>query len=179
MKSFTAKLFILALTAALSIDAAAQTDWIKYNSPEGGYSVLFPAKPELETQEGSAHTGQDLKQFLAICEDPNPANQIVYIIGYFDLLPNMNYSFDVGRDGILKSANATLISEKPIQFGAYAGRELKASTNRTGTDFVLTVRLILVDRRVFVNQTVIAKSFESARSAELTAKFLDSFALIK
>jgi hypothetical protein len=169
-------LFILT-TAAFAFGAQTQTDWIKYDSPEGRYSILFPGKPELSTQEGPAQSGQKLTQHMAIYADPDPATDVAYIAAYFDLAPGMAYSFDEGRDGLVKAVNGTLQSEKPIQLGAYAGREIRATANRPGKDFVLIVRLFLVEKRVYMNQFIFAKPYDAARAEQKAAKFLDSFAL--
>lgn len=50
------------ISAALLFGLQAQTDWIKYNSPEGRYSILFPGEPKLSTQEGTTKEGQKFPQ---------------------------------------------------------------------------------------------------------------------
>jgi len=181
MKSGTTAVFVLLAGAAIGCgaqNAQKQTEWIKYNSAEGRYSILFPAKPELSTQEGPAHSGQKLTQYFATCDDPDLPSAITYAAAYFDLAPGMNYSFDEGRDGYLKAVNATLQSEKPIQIGANAGREIKASANVSGTELILLARFYLVEKRVYLPQFIFPKSYESGRAAEKSAKFFNSFALV-
>jgi hypothetical protein len=178
MKAAATTLFLFILTtAALAFGAQTKTDWIKYDSPEGRYSMLFPGKPELSTQEAPAKSGQNLTQYFAIYADPDPATDVAYIAAYFDLTTGMAYSFDEGRDGLLKAVDGTLQSEKPIQLGAYAGRELRVTAKRAGKDFSIVARLYLVEKRVYMNQFIFAKPYDAARSEQQSTKFLDSFAL--
>jgi hypothetical protein len=175
MKLAATTLLILLLTATFV--AQPQTNWMKYDSPEGRYSILFPCKPDLTSQEAPAKTGQKLTQFFATCDDPDLSSAITYSAAYFDLAPGMNYSFDEARDGYLKAVNATLQSEKQIQFGAYPGREVKATAKVSGADLFLMVKFYLVEKRVYLLQFISDKSTESPHAAERFGKFYDSFAL--
>jgi hypothetical protein len=168
---------IFLLGGAFACGAQKDANWIRYNSTEGRYSVLFPGKPELTKEDAPARTGEKLAEYFAICTDPDGGEDVVYMTAYFDLAPNMGYSFDESRDGMLKAANATLQSEKKIQIGGYEAREIKASGSRGGKDFVLIARFVLVDKRVYLIEFVYPKTFEAARAAEKGAKFFDSFAL--
>jgi hypothetical protein len=183
MKAIATTLIIFMMTAVFACgaknaqNAQKQADSTAYNSPEGRYSVLMPGKPELSSQEAPAHTGQKLTQYLAVCEDPDRANDAVYIVAYFDLAPDMVYKFDEARDGYIKAVNGTLVSEKPIQLGKYAGRELRASAVASGKELILLARFYLVEKRVYLIQFLFDKSAESPRIAAKGAKFFDSFAL--
>jgi hypothetical protein len=172
-------IFIFMTSAAFVCTAQTaqkQADWIKYDSSEGRYSILFPCKPELSTQEAPAKTGQKLTQYFATCDDPGAAS-ITYSVAYFDLQQGMEFSFDEARDGYLKAVNATLQSEKTIQMGAYQGREFRASAKVSNVDLLLVARFYLVEKRIYMIQFIYEKSAESASTAEKTAKFFDSFAL--
>jgi hypothetical protein len=175
MKSAATAFLVLLLSATCA--GQAHTDWIKYVSAEGRYSILFPGKPELTTQEAPAHTGEKLKQYFAIYDDPDPAIDIDYSVSYFDLLPGMTYSFDEARDGFLKSVNAKLQSEKPIQLGAYAGREVNASATVKGIDLMLMGKFYIVEKRVYLLQIVLTRPGDTPATKEKTAKFFNSFAL--
>jgi hypothetical protein len=177
MRSSAAALLILVMAMAVACGPKASPEWTAYNSPGGRYTVLFPGKPELSTEHAPAHTGETLTQYFAICTDPDAGSDVVYNVAYFDLLPQMAYSFDEARDGYVKAVNGTLQSEKTIQFSGYPGRELKATANSSGKDFNLMARLILVEKRVYRVQFIFTKSYDAARAAEKSAKFFDSFAL--
>jgi hypothetical protein len=168
---------IFVMGATFACGAKNPAGWTTYNSPAGRYSVLFPGKPELSTDKVTARTGENFAEYFAICTDPDGGQNVVYDVAYFDLGPNMGFSFDESRDGLLKAANATLQSEKTIQLGAYAGRELKASANNPGADFNIQARIILAEKRVYIVEFVFPRKFESAQSAEKSANFFNSFAL--
>lgn len=177
MKAAAAAFFILVTSVAVACGPKVPAGWTTYNSPAGRYSVLFPGKPELTTEYAPAHTGEKLTQFYAICTDPDAGSDVVYNVTYFDLLPEMAYSFDEARDGYLKAVNGTLQSEKNIQFSGYPGRELKATANSSGKDFNLMTRFILVEKRVYIVQFIFTKAYDAARAAEKSATFFNSFRL--
>jgi hypothetical protein len=177
----TSFIFILIFMTSAALVCGAQTaqkqaDWTKYDSPEGRYSILFPCKPDLSTQEAPAKTGQKLTQYFATCDDPGPAS-ITYSAAYFDLQQNMGFSFDEARDGYLKAVNATLQSEKTIHLDANQGREYRASAKVSGADLLLVARFYLVEQRIYLIQFIYEKSAESASTTEKSVKFFDSFAL--
>ncbi len=178
MRALAAALLIFVMCAAFACGAKVPPGWTTYNSPEGRYSVLFPGKPELSTDRSPARTGETLTEYFAICNDPDAGSDIVYNVTYFDLAPQMAYSFDEARDGYLKAVNGTLQSEKTIQFHGYSGRELNATTNSPGKIFNLVTRIILVEKRVYMVQFIFTKSYDAARAAEKSTKFFNSFTLI-
>jgi hypothetical protein len=177
MRVVAAALLILAMGAAVACGPKKPSEFTTYNSPEGRYSVFFPGKPELSTDQVPARTGEKLAEHFAICTDPDGGENVVYMVAYFDEGPSMGFSFDESRDGLLKAANATLQSEKTIQLDAYEGREIRAFANRSGIDFDLQARIILVEKRVYIVEFLFPKTFESAQSAEKSKKFFDSFTL--
>jgi hypothetical protein len=177
MRPAAAASLIFVMSVAFSCGPKVPPGWTTYNSPEGRYSVLFPGKPELSADQSPAHTGETLTEYFAICTDPDAGSDVVYNVTYFDLGPQMAYSFDQARDGYVKAVNGTLQSEKTIQFGGYAGRELKAITNPPGKVFNLVTRIILVEKRVYMVQFISTKSYDAARAAEKSAAFFNSFAL--
>jgi hypothetical protein len=177
MRPAAAALLILVMGATFACGPKKPTGWTTYISPAGRYSVFFPGKPELTTDQAPAHTGENLTQYFAICTDPDAGSDVVYNVAYFDLGPKMAYSFDQARDGYVKAVNGTLQSEKTIQFHGFPGRELKATANSSGKDFNLTARLILVEKRVYMVQFIYTKLHDSTRAAEKSATFFNSFAL--
>src|SRR5713226_9046705 len=95
-KTLAALLLLLACAMALS----AQSDWIKYTSKEGRYSVLLPREPELKTQEAATSTGAKFLQYLAQSQDVENPNG-GFMVAYFHYLPEMNFNLDKARDDIV------------------------------------------------------------------------------
>jgi len=171
MKKVSAVLLVL-MTAALPFALQAQTDWIKYNSPEGRYSVLLPGEPKLSTQEAAASTGEKFTQYMAASED----SMAVYMVGYFDVAPDKTFSFEKARDGFIAAVKGTLLSEKVISLAGYPGREANVSANGgSGAEYLIQVRFYQVEKRIYVIQFIVAKSADAEVSAAKSAKYFDSF----
>ena len=177
MKATAATFLILVMSATAAFGPQQKVEWIKYDSPEGRYSILFPGKPEVSKQDAPAHSGQTLIEYFATYADPTPATDVAYISSYFDLAPGMKYSIDIGRDGYLKSVNATLQSEKPVMLGTYSGREVRATASKAGEDFTMIARFYIIENRVYLIQYLFAKPYDATRAEKECAKFFDSFTL--
>jgi len=175
MKKASITLLVL-LIAALPFALQGQTGWIKYNSPEGRYSVLFPGEPKLTTQDTTAATGEKMLQYLAMSSDSGA----VYMVGYFDSAANMTFSFDKARDGFVAAVKGTLLAEKAISLDGNPGRELKVLAKIPDADeLIMMVRFFQVGMRIYVIQLIVPKSSEAATSAEKNVNYFDSFQITK
>ena len=173
MKRTSATLLVLIGSALLFGLQAQTTDWIKYNSPEGRYSILMPGEPKVSSQEGTASTGEKFPQYLAASQDSSGA---VCMVGYFDAVAGMTFSFDTGRDGMVKAVHGTLISEKPITLGTYPGRALKISaTGGDAVEYIVYARFYQAGSRIYVVQLIIAKSSDGPGADAKGSKYFDSF----
>ena len=93
-----------------------ETRWIKFTSPEGRFSVLLQQEPKFEpvsaTDSGEVtnYRYSDLESgYGFICE-------------YFDVASTSADSqafLDVTRDGIIRGAGATKVSEEKISLNSY------------------------------------------------------------
>lgn len=155
--------------------ASAQTNWDKFNSPEGRYSVLMPGTPKLSKQEAKAATGEDLSQYLAMAT----AGNTVFLAAYFDLQAGMTFSFDNARDGYLRAVKGTLMSEKAISLGGFAGRQLFVTSVSGSQDFLAQARFFQVSGRIYVLQQIYPKADAGATSDSTGNKFFDSFRVEK
>src|SRR5713226_9735467 len=174
MKKASITLLVL-LSAALPFALQGQTGWIKYNSPEGRYSVLFPGEPKLTTQDTTAATGEKMLQYLAMSSDSGA----VYMVGYFDSAANMTFSFDKARDGFVAAVKGTLLAEKAISLDGNPGRELKVLAKISDADELMMVGFVQVGVRIYVIQLIVPKSSEAAISAEKNVNYFDSFRITK
>jgi hypothetical protein len=176
MKKFALTLLAMILINAASVFAfQTSTEWLKYDSREGRYSVLVPSQPTLTSQEAAAASGEKFPQYLASSSDQNA----LYLVAYFDLAPGATFSLDKARDGMLKAVNGTLVSEGSISLGGRPGRELKAAvTGPDGVDYVVYARVYDMEKRVFILQFIIAKSADDSAAAAKSSKYFDSFKVI-
>lgn len=172
MQKKTLALCLVLMFATLVNGFQSATEWVTYTSVEGRYSVLVPLQPELSSQETATSSGTKLPQYLAT----STASDGQYTVVYFDATPNtIEFSFDKGRDGMLKGFRGTLLSEAPITLGKYAGREVKISANDgSGTEFIIRVRYYVVETGVYALQHVYRKADADAVAMK-TTKFFDSF----
>jgi hypothetical protein len=155
-------------TVALQTD----TEWIKFNSPEGRFSVLLPHEPKFES---IAATGSDAvtnyrysdleKGYGFICE-------------YFDVesTGDVQSFLDVTRDGIVRGAGATKLGEEKISLKTYPGRELlMALTVNEGTEMTIVTRIYLVNKRLYSITFLHLKTMDATEAAALSKKFFSSF----
>ena len=163
----------LMIMASLAQAVQTPPDWVRYSSTEGRYNVLVPKEPSLNTQEGSASTGEKFIQYMAEASDTDS----FYSITYFDYASNMNFSLDKARDGMVNAITGTLLSEQAISLGGYPGRELKISAKHAGFDLLVRARIYDIGRRVYSLQQVVQKSADSPTVAEKATRFFDSFKL--
>jgi len=163
---------LICAVAALGVQ---DSTWINYNSAEGRYAVSIPTQPKLSTQESATADGQKFLQYMATAQEPNA----VYLIGYFDHVAGTTFSADRARDGMVKAVKGTLVSERTISLSGYPGRELKVGTSSEGVDYIILVKFYDTDNRVYVQQLLFPKSFESEAMNTKAAKYFDSFQILK
>jgi hypothetical protein len=176
MKRASATILVL-MSASLLFGLQAQANWTKYDSPEGRYSILFPGEPQLSTQESTSGTGQKFPQYLAASQE---SDDVLCMVGYFDIAPGMTFSFDSARDGMIAAVKGTLISEKPITLGPYPGRELRVSANGPdGNAYMVRARYYQVGSRIYVVQLIVVKSADGPATDAKGVKYFDSFQVAK
>ena len=152
------------------------SEWVKYNSSEGRYSVLLPTQPKITTQEAATAEGEKFPQYMASSSD----SSALFLIGYFDYVPGITFSLDKARDGMVQAVKGTLISEGSISLGGSPGRELKVSaTGADGVEYLVQARFYDMGKRVYVLQFIFAKAADDGGSAAKSAKYFESFRVIK
>jgi len=171
MRKATASLIIL-LASVLGIAAQNNSEWIKYTSADGRYSVSVPQEPKVSTQDTTNGDGDKVPQYLASSPDGNG----VFMIGYFDYKPPVTFSFDKARDGMLKAMEATLLGEDPVSLGSSPGRQLRLlAKTPDAQEFMVRARIYDVSGRVFVLQCIFPKAEDGVVVVEKCGKFIDSF----
>ena len=177
MKRLVPKVLAFILIGSASVSAfQGSTEWIKYESLEGRYSVQLPGQPKVSTQETANASGDKFPQYLAGVSDRTG----YYAVGYFDLTPGGTYSLDKGRDGIVDAVKGTLVSEADISLGGSPGRELKlAVVGPDKLDYIVYGRVYQVDRRVYSLVFIIGKSDDNTEAAANSTKYFDSFKVTK
>ena len=177
MKQIAVAVFIFVFIGTGSVFGfQGSSEWIKYDSPAGRYSVLFPTPPTLSTHEAATPTGKKVTHYLATAFE----SKMGFIVGYWDYVPSNTFSLDMARDSMVQGIQGTLLSESAIRLGGSRGRELKVSAKGPdGTELLVRARFCDVHKRVYVVQFIIPKSADDSAAAEKAARYFDSFRVTK
>lgn len=184
MRKFLASIQLLLLTAALALGFQQPASWITYTSPEGRFSVSLPQQPKVRTQESTTADGEKFPQYLASVAE---ADGVVYMLGYFDLMPGTIFSADVARDSMVKTVNGRLIGESAISLGGYPGHDLKVALKvpaapapgEPAAEYIDRARIYEADKRIYILQIIFPKALESDGLTARVNRYFDSFQVVK
>ncbi len=156
--------------------------WKEYSSAEGGFTILFPGNPSLETQVIEAAPGVQFK--LRIYKLKTLAEYSVMYADYPIAVGDPAIAKNVLDDGVkgaVASVNSELLELKEIKLDGHPGRYLK---ERMPSGEIMRVKMLLVGQRMY--QIAITTPREEGTSAEMVKayetmadKFLNSFKLLK
>src|SRR3989344_7369334 len=119
----------------------------EFKSEDGGFSVLMPGTPKLETQTANTAAGPlDIKMYGL------EKNGIGYSVGYIvypeeavaEQTPEQ--TLDGARDGAVANVFGTLTLEKIISVGGYPAREITIAVEDGG----VRARIILVNNTMYI-----------------------------
>ena len=176
MRKTTFVEFLILITGTLVYGIQADTEWVKFTSPEGRFSVLLPHEPKFEAitdpqvKEVTNYRYTDLETgYGFICE-------------YYDAGAtgaDLEAFLDVTRDAIIRGAGATKIGEDKINLGEYPGREIElAFIVNNATNITARTRIFIVGKRLYSLTYMHLKDADAKLASETGAKFFSSFKLI-
>jgi hypothetical protein len=190
MRNKTLALCLLLLTAPIgygvsplvstqlnAVAAAVQTEtpWIKFSSPEGRFSALFPHEPKFESAAATDSSGITNYRYSDL------ESGYAFICEYFDVaspVADVQHFLDVTRDGIVRGAGATLVGEEKTSLKTYSGRELQMALKvDEGTEINILTRIYLVDKRLYSLTFLHVKTMDATVAADRGKKFFSSFEL--
>lgn len=176
MRKHIALVVLFLIGAGPGFSFQNSSEWIRYESTAGRYSVLLPVQPTLSSQESFTAAGKKVIQYRATASDGNAT----FLIGYYDYFSGTTFSFDKARDGIVGKIKGTLLSDRAIRLENHRGRELKISARGPdGTELLDRARLYDVGKRVYVLQVITVKSEDDSASAEKADRYFASFQVTK
>lgn len=147
------------------VTPATDLTWEVFNSPESGYSVLFPGKP------AKAPPVADPSRITYLVE--LPATSLFMVSSFAADSSNAEAILKAVWDALTNGCE--VLKDESLQILGYPGREfaiLDADEN------VSHCRLVLANDQMYLVMFVTPKAKYSADDGNL-AKFLDSFQLIK
>ena len=145
--------------------------WVKFNNPDGRFSVLMPEIPQDKTETVDSAHGPYTTHLFIVRDTTS-----VYLIGWVDYDPSFNFNrqaeLEANRDNFVKGIKARLITTRPTVIDGYSAIEFTAET----ADRTFKSRVFLVGRRPY--QIVIGspKTLDDTASME---RFFNSFKVSK
>src|SRR5882724_12397407 len=153
--------------------AQTETQWIKFTSPEGRFSVLLQHEPKFETVNAT-ETNEITNYRYSDIE-----SGYGFICEYFDVKStgdNLESFLDITRNDIIRGAGATKVGEEKISLNSYPGRELQlAFTINNGTEITAQNRIYVVDKRLYSLTFLHLKTMDALRASDIGKKFFASF----
>jgi hypothetical protein len=151
---------------------SALADWIEYRSDDGGFTVLLPAKPEVNTQLADTAAGT-VKLTMALTEMDNFAAGVSFNEIPQEASADPESLLAGGRDGAAKNLKGTVVSDKPIKLGNYPGIEFVVETP---DGLIYTARVYMVADRLY--QVLFLAPKDQIDQFDVPA-FFDSFTLLE
>jgi hypothetical protein len=156
----------LALAVATLTHGFQQAEpWVKFSSTEGRFSILFPAKPEPETEANELYASHS---FTA---DTDWATYVVMYADFKAAIGDPGRALDGARDALL--IGKELVSETEITQNGDSARELRVKSD--GGMAISVTRLYLFGNRLY-NVTVVFAPASKYDPASVE-KFFSSFKL--
>ena len=141
--------------------------WVKFNSPNGRFSVLMPVTPEEKTETTDSAHGPYTTHLFVVRDTTS-----VYLIGWVDYDPSFNFNrqaeLEANRDNFVKGISATLLSSKATMIDGYNAIEFSAET----ADRIFKSRVFLVGRRPY---QIVIGSPKGMDDTALVERFFNSF----
>ena len=175
MRKITFVALLVLITVTLVYGIQAETEWVKFTSPEGHFSVLLPHEPKFEpitdpqVKEVTNYRYTDLETgYGFICE-------------YYDAGTtgaDLEAFLDTTRDAFIRGAGATKVAEEKIHLGEYPGREIElAFIVNNATNITARTRIFIVGKRLYSLTYLHLKDADAKLASETGAKFFSSFKL--
>jgi hypothetical protein len=148
-------------------------EWITYNSPRDGYSVLLPMKPDERNETISGATSSVVMCDLglsAYAVTVRRAPQDISSLPGFSIAETM----DALIDADVQIGGGQVLSRKRILFHGHPGLELSYNGNKDGRQFKAFSRYYAIDKTIY---SLMYLGTEDPRSDDLQ-KFYESFKIV-
>jgi hypothetical protein len=169
-----AALAVMAAAALAQTGAAAQAlPWKEFRSAEGGFAILLPGQPSVETKNTTTDLGPIAMRMFTCTTD-----SLYCSVAFYDVPEGVRKSPDVMLEdmcnGFVQGAKlAEKAERRKISLGAHPGREIIGES--ADASFLLLARYYLVKNRVYL--VMVGTAVDGASSPEV-GRYLDSFRLV-
>lgn len=172
-------LFVFILTL---VSCNERQEWVRYESPDKDFELLFPQPPKEQSQLMNSDFGP-IQINMVVYEPQNNEleENIVYGLAFMDypkdFLPlnqteKIDSFFKVSIQNSIYNVHGILISEKIINLKKFPGREIRVSFNEGKG--VINSRFYLIRNRMIMLQVITDQRNDFNKSI---SEFLDSFKL--
>ncbi|GMV88151.1 MAG: hypothetical protein AMXMBFR81_10820 [Chthonomonas sp.] len=157
------------LLVLLATVMAPVQPWTEFKSPEGGFAIRFPRKPDYEVQPAEAGSPTIHMYTSALGDD-------VYIASFHDMpisgaLDEVQGILHSARDGFAGGVGGKVADQKPFTFGPLKGLEFAVEAEGV----YATARLYLVGKRLY--QIAVMGSKDNRKDTDVR-RYLESFRLL-
>jgi len=163
-------LALAAQSQATSASTAPPVEWKTYSYPSDGFSVSFPAEPQIQKQNVPTEAGGfELRTYLAT---PGSVALYVGVCNYGSAVAGRDPEsvLNGAKNGALNNAKAHIVTENKINLGVHSGLEFEAESD----NMHFSARIYLVGNTLYQVLTAAPLTDRYAGST----RFLDSFQLI-
>ena len=155
---------LLLVSLASTYAVQDQSDWVKFTSPKGLFSVLLPHEPKLdETSSDAGHSRfNDFEERYG------------FVVEYFEsaTYTDPDVYLDGTLDGVIRTVKGTVVSQRKISLNEHPGREVEISiTAANGIVVLARTRIYLVGKNLFSLTYLHRKDMDSTRASEIGEKF--------
>jgi len=150
-----------------------KSEWTRYDSEAGRFSVLFPGPPETREAPLDTEVGQ-LTLYATLYEQRDKVFTIMYG-DYPESFVTQSDPADIlegGVEGMVASKQGTKLQDRNISIDGYPGREIVY--RNPNPDITVKARLFMVQNRLYMVMQMTRSAQFSHHEAD---KFLDSFTL--
>ncbi len=162
---------LLLISAATAYAIPAETEWVKFTSPKGLFSLLAPHALKLEAP-ADASTAKPTHSRFNDFEDGYG-----FVVEYFEDLQIVDPEkyLDLTRDQVVLELKGTLTAQDNISLDGYPGREIALSiTSANGTVVLVRTRIYAVGTSMFSLSYVWRKDMDPAVAAKVGERFFSS-----
>ena len=157
---------------AVSIASGFQTsDWVKFNSTSGNFSVLFPKQPTEEKKT----TATPYPSFTSTLYTANVTGQL-YLVGWVDYEPkyvfNTDKELEANRDNMVKGVKGKLLTSNKTTFYTYQGLDFTGEFLAGDRQFLFKAKVFIVGKRPYMLTYVFLQGQESITNSN---RFFSSF----
>ncbi|HEY9396593.1 MAG TPA: hypothetical protein VIQ28_03110 [Burkholderiales bacterium] len=160
------------LAAVLLTGCYPDLDWRELRSNDGGFAVMFPAKPNEVTREVKIG-GTALRLHMLSAE----VNGMAFGVGYADLPADVdgNVLLAAARDGLVHNINGRISIEQPVTLPGLNGQEFQAEGTAQDKPMLVAARLLIGSDKLY--QITFIGPREQSAEVDL-AFYLGSFKML-